>query len=215
MVQCHCFERRPDNYENKTATYTFLQSGRNDNHVGNVTWTADDIDYFVPMTWFFFEWRNFTILLLVVLCHHCNTHFQSVAQWPKNVTQRKHAGVWVWFSDFSIIGKSLNFGLLSPIAQPWPKLWGKGKKTTINFSVFGFIVFPMAILCRTKKALGGADKLGTASGKAVSQKRSWSTGSNADLHPLRMGYNSQCGCWLALGPSQMSLIQKQGPKPSS
>ncbi len=132
MVQCNCFERRPDNYENKTATYTFLQSGRNDNHVGNVTWTADDIDYFVPMTWIFFEWRNFTIILLVALCHHCNTHFQSVAQWPKNVTQRKHAGVWVWFSDFSITGKSLNFGLLSPIAQPWPKLWGNEKKRLIG-----------------------------------------------------------------------------------
>jgi hypothetical protein len=43
----------------------------------------------------------------------------------------------------------------------------------------------------------------------VSQKRSWSTGSNADLHPLRMGYNSQCGCWLALGPSQMSLSKNK------
>jgi hypothetical protein len=74
------------------------------------------------------------------------------------------------------------------------KTVAKRKKKTINCSVFGFIVFPMAILCRTKKALGGADQLGTAIGKAVSQKGSWSTGSNADLHPLRMGYNSQCGC---------------------
>jgi hypothetical protein len=41
----------------KRPTYAFLQSGRNDNHVGNVTWTTDDIDYFVPMTGIIFERR--------------------------------------------------------------------------------------------------------------------------------------------------------------
>jgi len=72
------------------------------------------------------------------------------------------------------------------------KTLGKRKKKQRLIAAF------LASLCsqwpfsaEPKRLLG---ELGTAIGKAVSQKRSWSTGSNADLHPLRMGYNSQCGC---------------------
>jgi hypothetical protein len=81
------------------------------------------------------------------------------------------------------------------------KTVGKRKKNDY-WSVFGFIVFPMVILCRAKKALGGPDQLGTAIGKLVSQKGSWSTGFNADLHPLRMGYNSPM--WLLISPGPFS-----------